>query len=86
MFVEIGHVPLSQLAKEIGVKLNAKGEIIVDRLATTNIEGFYAAGDVADSEFKQAITGVAEAVNASYSANEYISKRATPYTEYKAGR
>ena len=85
LFVEIGHIPLSRLAKEIGVRLNAKGEIIIDRLASTNIEGFYAAGDVGDSEFKQAITGVAEAVNASYAANEYISKRTKPYTEYKKG-
>ena len=73
VFVEIGHTALSDLAKNIGVNLNKKGEVIIDRMARTNIEGFYAAGDVADLEFKQAITGVGEAVAASYSAYKYIS-------------
>ncbi len=73
VFVEIGHTALSDLAKGIGVAVNKKGEIIIDRLAKTNIEGFYAAGDVVDTEFKQAITGVGEAVAASYSAYKYIT-------------
>lgn len=73
IFVEIGHIALSDLAKNLGVVLNKKGEIIIDRLARTNVEGFYAAGDVVDTEFKQAITGVGEAVAASYSAYKYIS-------------
>lgn len=73
VFVEIGHIALSDLAKNIGVNLNKKGEIIIDRMAKTNVEGFYAAGDVADLEFKQAITGVGEAVAAAYSAYKYIS-------------
>jgi len=66
VFVEIGHIPNSELAKEIGVKLNKKAEIIIDKQSKTNISGVYAAGDVADTEFKQAITGVGEAVKAAY--------------------
>ncbi len=73
IFVEIGHVALSDLAKNVGVNVNKKGEIIIDRLARTNVEGFYAAGDVVDTEFKQAITGVGEAVAASYSAYKYVT-------------
>ena len=73
VFVEIGHSALSELAQKVGVKVNKKGEIIIDRLARTNVEGFYAAGDVADLEFKQAITGVGEAVAASYSAYKYLT-------------
>jgi len=74
LFVEIGHIALSELAKELGVALSEKGEIKIDRLSRTNMPGVFAAGDVADSEFKQAITGVAEGVNAAYSAYEYVNK------------
>ena len=75
VFVAIGHIVLSDLAKQIGVKLNKAGEIIIDhRTSETNIPGVYAAGDVADKPFKQLITGVAEGVTAAYSAFEYITK------------
>jgi len=76
VFVAIGHFPLSELAKKIGVKLNKKGEIKINhKNSETNIKGFFAAGDVADKPFKQLITGVAEGVSASYSAYEYITKK-----------
>lgn len=75
LFIAIGHIALSDLAKPLGVKLNNKGEIIIDhKTSETNIPGIYAAGDVADKPFKQAITGVAEGCTAAYSAYEYITK------------
>lgn len=67
VFIEIGHIPLSDLAVKLGVKTNKKGEIIITREARTNVPGIYAAGDVGDLKFKQAITGVGEAVTAMYS-------------------
>ncbi len=76
VFVAIGHIALSDLAKKIGVKLNEAGEIIIDhKTSETNLEGVYAAGDIADKPFKQAITGVAEGCTAAYSAFEYITKK-----------
>jgi len=75
LFIAIGHISLSDLAKPLGVRLNEKGEIIIDhKTSETNIPGIYAAGDVADKPFKQAITGVAEGCTAAYSAYEYITK------------
>ena len=75
VFVAIGHLALSELAKPLGVKLNKKGEIIIDhKTSETNVPGAFAAGDVADKPFKQAITGVAEGCTAAYSAYEYITK------------
>jgi len=68
------YVAKSELAKELGVALNKKGEIIIDREAKTNIPGFFAAGDVVDTVFKQAITGASEGVTASYSAYQYLGK------------
>ena len=72
VFIEIGWIPLSDLAKNVGVKLNKKKEIIINKNSETNIKGFFAAGDVVDTTFKQAITGVAEGVTASFYAYQYI--------------
>lgn len=73
VFIEIGHIPKSGLAKKAGVRINEHGEVIIDRMSRTNLTGFFAAGDVCDSPFKQAITGAAEGVIASFAANEYIT-------------
>ncbi|MEM4633816.1 MAG: NAD(P)/FAD-dependent oxidoreductase, partial [Candidatus Anstonellaceae archaeon] len=72
VFVAIGHVPLSNLAKEIGVETNEKEYVKINRNSETNVPGFYAAGDVTDTRFKQAIVGVGEAVEAVYSAYLYL--------------
>lgn len=77
LFVAIGHIALSGLAKDLGLKLNKKGEIEIDRNSKTSLPGVFAAGDVADTEFKQAITGVSEGVHAAYQAYNYINSMET---------
>ncbi|NTV24452.1 MAG: FAD-dependent oxidoreductase [Nanoarchaeota archaeon] len=72
VFIAIGHLALSDIAKQLGAELNEKGEVKVNRKSETNIPGFFAAGDVVDTHFKQAIIGVAEGVMAAYSASEYV--------------
>jgi len=75
LFIAIGHIPLSDIAKDVGVEINEKKEIKINRKSETNIPGFFAAGDVCDTHFKQAITGVAEGVLAAYGAFEYINNQ-----------
>ncbi|MFX1319200.1 MAG: NAD(P)/FAD-dependent oxidoreductase [Promethearchaeota archaeon] len=72
VFIAIGSLPLSQLAVQLGVQVNEKGEILINRQTETNIPGVFAAGDVTDTQFKQAITGVAEGVTAAYQAYRYL--------------
>ncbi len=79
VFVEIGSIPNSDLAKRIGVETNEKGEIKINRKSETNITGIFAAGDVADAPFKQAITGVSEGVIAAYSAFDYVKEMNIEY-------
>jgi thioredoxin reductase (NADPH) len=79
VFIEIGSIPSSNIVKNIGVKLNQKNEILINRKSETNIPGVYAAGDVADAPFKQAITGVAEGVIAAYTAFDYLKKSEISY-------
>jgi len=75
VFVAIGHIALSELAKPLGIKLSKKGEIIINHKdSSTNIEGVFAAGDITDKPFKQLITGVADGCTAAHSAYEYITK------------
>lgn len=79
VFIEVGSIPNSDLAKRISVKTDEKDEIIINRKSETNIPGIFAAGDVADAPFKQAITGVAEGVIAAYSAFDYVKKMNIEY-------
>jgi thioredoxin reductase (NADPH) len=79
VFIEIGSIPNSDLAKRVGVLTNEKGEILINRKSETNIPGIFAAGDVADAPFKQAITGVSEGVIAAYSAFDYVKEMNIEY-------
>ncbi|MHA1150429.1 MAG: NAD(P)/FAD-dependent oxidoreductase [Promethearchaeota archaeon] len=79
VFIEIGSDPASEIVKKIGVKTNEIGEIMINRKSETNIPGVFAAGDVADAPFKQAITGVSEGVIAAYSAFDYLKKTNIEY-------
>ncbi len=73
LFVEIGRIPLTELAKKIGVKTDDHGYIIVDSGQRTNIKGVFAAGDATNATaYKQAITGVAEGVKAAFSAYQFL--------------
>jgi thioredoxin reductase (NADPH) len=73
VFVAIGHIILSDLAKPLGVKLNKAGEIIINHMTSeTSVPGIFAAGDVTDKQFKQLITGVSDGCTAAHSAWEYI--------------
>ncbi len=72
IFVAIGHTPNSSLAKSIGVNIDKGGHIKINRNSETNLDGVFAAGDVTDTGFKQAIIASAEGVHAIYSAYEYL--------------
>lgn len=76
VFLAIGHSAKTDLAKSLGVELNERGEIKISRKSETNIHGVFAAGDCADTEFKQAITGSAEGVTAAYYAYHYCNNGA----------
>ncbi len=75
VFVAIGHIPLSDLAKPLGVEIDDHGEIKIDhKTSETNVKGIFAAGDVTDKGFKQLITGVGDGCTAAYYAYEYVTK------------
>lgn len=75
LFIAIGMLPQNELAKNLGVELNKKGEIIIDRESKTNVDGVFAAGDVTDASWKQGIVASAEGSVAANSAFEYINQK-----------
>lgn len=74
VFMAIGLIPQSELAQSLGVEINDYKEIVVDKGSKTNLEGVFAAGDVTDNGWKQAIIASAQGSMAAHSAYEYIQK------------
>ncbi len=70
-FIALGSSPNSKLAIDLGVNVNKNGEILVKANQTTNIPGFYAAGDVVES-MKQIVVAVGHGAIAADSAYLYV--------------
>ncbi len=64
VFVEIGLVPKTELADQLDVIKNEKGEIVIDCNNRTSEEGVYAAGDCTNIFAKQIITAAGEGAKA----------------------
>lgn len=73
IFVEIGSVPATILAKELGVDLDDKGYIITNENMYTNVRGVLAAGDIIKSKLKQVIVSAAQGAIAAKSAYDYLN-------------
>ena len=57
LFIAIGHTPATKFLKNTALKFDASGYVsLPGRSSRTNIKGVYAAGDVADATYRQAIT------------------------------
>lgn len=81
IFIEIGQVPATALAGELGVKLDEQGFIEVSPAMQTNIPGVFAAGDLSvvpgEQALRQLITAAADGARAAASAYQYLH-RANP--------
>ena len=71
-FLAIGHHPNSDLFKE-WIATDGQGYIITEGKSTrTNIEGVFAAGDVQDPSYRQAINAAAAGCRAALDAEKYL--------------
>lgn len=73
IFVELGYVTETDWIKGF-VETDEKGEIIVDELGRTSREGVFAAGDVTDFPYKQAVIAAAQGAIAALSASNYLRR------------
>jgi alkyl hydroperoxide reductase subunit F len=74
IFVEIGLLPNSDPVMKL-VKLNDRGEVVVDCYCRTDIPGLFAAGDVTDVPHKQIIISAGEGAKAALSAYNYLIEK-----------
>jgi thioredoxin reductase (NADPH) len=86
VFVEMGYIAKTDIVKDL-VQLNDSKEIIVDKYCATSCEGIFAAGDVTDVPYKQAVISAGQGAIASLSAYNYIQKlegKPTVKTDWKS--
>jgi thioredoxin reductase (NADPH) len=75
-FLAIGHQPNTELFKEF-ITLDENGYIATQPgTPLTNIPGVFAAGDVADPRYRQAITAAGSGCQAAIEAERYLSHKA----------
>lgn len=75
IFVAIGHTPATAFL-DSAIELDEDGYIIVDGASTrTSTPGVFAAGDVVDRQYRQAISAAGMGCRAALDAQEYLTKR-----------
>ncbi len=74
LFIAIGHTPTTDFLHG-QLKTNDAGYIVADDRCRTSIEGVFAAGDVMDDRYRQAITAAGNGCKAALEAERYLAEK-----------
>ena len=75
LFVAIGHEPNTKLFKN-QIDLDDEGYVVLKNKTHTNVEGVFAAGDVHDRSYRQAITAAGYGCMAAIDVDKYLTESA----------
>lgn len=73
IFVAIGHTPETALFRN-KIAIDEQGYIVADCDCRTSAEGVFAAGDVADTVYKQAVIAAASGAKAAMQASKFLER------------
>lgn len=77
MFVAIGHDPRSELVRDV-VDVDPDGYVLTQQPSTrTSVEGVFAAGDLVDRDYRQAVTAAGTGCAAAIDAERWLAESAT---------
>ncbi len=74
VFIAIGHQPNTAIFQR-QIELDQKGYIVVEKGTATSVEGIFAAGDVRDFHYRQAVTAAADGCRAAMDAEDYLEEK-----------
>lgn len=74
VFLALGHIPNTSIFKD-ALDVDDHGYIKTDRFAKTSIEGVFAAGDVQDTRYRQAITAAGSGCQAAMEVEKYLESK-----------
>lgn len=84
MFVAVGHDPRSELVKDV-VDVDPDGYVLVrDRSTYTSVEGVFAAGDLVDRTYRQAVNAAGSGCAAAIDAERWLAETAHSQTLIEA--
>jgi thioredoxin reductase (NADPH) len=76
LFIAIGHTPASGFLEGSGVDIDDGGYVVLKtRSSATNIPGVFAAGDVADAHYRQAVTAAGMGCQAALDAERWLGAK-----------
>ncbi len=75
-FIFIGHIPNTELY-EGQLEMDELGYLVVDKYMQTNVPGVYAAGEVADSHFRQVITSAGMGAAAAMQTTHFLEEQSS---------